>query len=75
MGSGHYSGTAAAHVRVLRSDGTDLWPADGFEGKLVELETPPIRNDNRAEVRRFTLQAMGERIAALFYSREMQPDE
>lgn len=75
MGSGFYTGAAAAHVRVTRSDGTELWPADGSEGKLVELETPPARTDNRADVRRFTLQAMGERIAALFYSREMQPDE
>ena len=75
MGSGYRSGAVAARVRVVRASGQELWPNDGSAGRLVELETPPMRSDNPGEVRAFTLQAIAERIGALFYSREAQPGE
>ena len=75
MGSGYQSGAAAARVRVMRPGGAELWPNEGSEGRLVEMETPPMASADATQVRRFTLQALGERIAVLFYSREMQPGE
>lgn len=75
MGSEYHSGQASALVRVVANTGTEVWPRDGSEGSLVEAQTPRVRASDPGEVRRATLQALGQSVAALFHSREMRADE
>lgn len=75
LGSDYHSGQASARVRVESVWGQELWPDDGSEGYLVEAQTPRVRGGTPAQVRRATLRALGEQAAALFYSRELRPNE
>lgn len=75
LGSDYHTGQASARVRVVSVSGKELWPDDGSEGFLVETQTPRVRGGTPAQVRRATLRALGEKTAALFYSRELRPDE
>ena len=74
-GSDLRTGRAAATVRVLDADGTELWPLDGTAGRRVEVETPRTTGGDEADVRRATLQSLGQSVAALFYAVELDPSE
>jgi hypothetical protein len=75
IGSEYEQGDAWARVRVLDAAGEELWPRDGSTGFIVSARTPRVRVTDPAELRRATLRALGDRIAALFHSREMRPEE
>lgn len=75
IGSDYYSGHASASVRVDADSGTEVWPRDGSEGRVIQAETPRVRGADDAQIRRATLQALASKIAALFHPREMRSGE
>ena len=70
IGGPYAPGRATGRVRVLDAEGTELWPADGSNGRAVAAGVPPATAGSAEDVRRAALRLLGAEVAKLFYAHE-----
>ena len=71
IGGGYPTASAAGVVRVLRADGSEVWPDDGSQGRAVVAAFPRATRATPDEARRAALIALGEAAARLFYAQPL----